>query len=128
MPGGQLAGVLGLKTIEDALHIASALDECRARGQPLVVIGGGFIGLEVAATARKRGVEVTVLEGLERLMSRVVAPIVSTAALRLHESHGVRFEFGARIVEITGDSGRVSAVRLADGREFPAGSSSQASV
>ncbi len=52
----------------------------RRQGAPFIVIGGGFIGLEVAATARKLGLQVTVLEGLSRLMSRVVAPIVSEAA------------------------------------------------
>jgi 3-phenylpropionate/trans-cinnamate dioxygenase ferredoxin reductase subunit len=89
VPGGGLPGVQGLRTLEDAQHIAAALDACVAAAAPLVVIGGGFIGLEVAAAARKRGVAVTVLEGLERLMSRVVAPIVSAAAAQLHRSHGV---------------------------------------
>ena len=60
-------------------QIAAALDRCAAQEAPVVVIGGGFIGLEVAATARKLGRQVTVLEGLGRLMSRVVAPIVSEA-------------------------------------------------
>ena len=63
-----------LRTIDDAQRIAASLDRCAARGAAMVVIGGGFIGLEVAATARKLGLEVTVLEGLSRLMSRVVAP------------------------------------------------------
>jgi 3-phenylpropionate/trans-cinnamate dioxygenase ferredoxin reductase subunit len=85
------------------------------------VIGGGFIGLEVAATASKRGLRATVLEGLDRLMSRVVAPIVSEAAARVHRAHGVQLEFGVSITELVGDGGRVRAVRLADGREFPAG-------
>ena len=62
----------------------------------MVVIGGGFIGLEVAAAARKLGAQVTVLEGLPRLMSRVTAPIVSEAFERVHRAHGVELVFGRR--------------------------------
>lgn len=125
VPGAGLSGVLGLRTLEDAQHIAAALDDCVATSAPLVVIGGGFIGLEVAAAARKRGVAVTVLEGLERLMSRVVAPIVSTAAAQLHRSHGVELVFNARVTELVGggegENRSVHAVRMADGREYRAG-------
>lgn len=121
LPGAELGGVLGLKTADDALALSAALDVCALEHKPLVVIGGGFIGLEVAATARKRGVEVTVLEGLGRLMSRVVAPIVSEAARALHESHGVRLMFEAKIVALEGQHGSVSGVRLADGQLVPAG-------
>lgn len=125
VPGAGLRGVLGLRTLEDAQQIALALDDCVAAGVPLVVIGGGFIGLEVAAAARKRGVAVTVLEGLERLMSRVVAPIVSGAAAQLHRSHGVELVFNARVAELVGAGAggnrRVGAVRMADGSEYPAG-------
>ncbi|MDE2250074.1 MAG: FAD-dependent oxidoreductase [Gammaproteobacteria bacterium] len=125
LPGADLPGVLGLRTLEDAQHIAAALDACVAASAPLVVIGGGFIGLEVAAAARKRGVGVTVLESLERLMSRVVAPIVSEAAAQLHRAHGVGLVFNARVAELVGDgagaSRKLRAVRMADGREYPAG-------
>jgi 3-phenylpropionate/trans-cinnamate dioxygenase ferredoxin reductase subunit len=125
VPGAGLGGVLGLRTLEDAQRIAAALDGCVASRAPLVVIGGGFIGLEVAAAARKRGIAVTVLEGLERLMSRVVAPIVSSAAAQLHRTHGVELVFGARVAELVGEGEgagrRVRAVRMADGREYPAG-------
>lgn len=130
VPGASLGNVLGLRSVDDARAIASALDACAAAGEALVVIGGGFIGLEVAAAARKRGVPATVLEGLPRLMSRVVAPIVSAAAERVHRAHGVEFVFEARVTGLVGDGdgagdgaagGRVRAVRTADGREFPAG-------
>jgi 3-phenylpropionate/trans-cinnamate dioxygenase ferredoxin reductase subunit len=86
-----------------------------------VVIGGGFIGLEVAASARKLGASVTVLEGLPRLMSRVTAPIVSEAFERLHRSHGVQLVFDAQVTQLVGRDGHVAAVRTADGREYPAG-------
>jgi 3-phenylpropionate/trans-cinnamate dioxygenase ferredoxin reductase subunit len=121
VPGSDLDGVFGLKTIDDAQALSAALDECMTHSLPVVVIGGGFIGLEVAASARKRGLEVTVLEGLNRLMSRVVAPIVSDATARVHRAHGTQLFFDVKIVEIAGREGRVHAVRLADGREFRAG-------
>lgn len=121
LPGVELAGVFGLRTIDDALSIGAALDHCLSATVPLVVIGGGFIGLEIAATARKRGIEVIVLEGLGRLMSRVVAPIVSEAAARLHLAHGVRLLFDVRITALEGRLGAVSAVRTADGQLHPAG-------
>ena len=121
LEGAQLRGVLGLRTLDDALRIGAALDHCLGSGLPLVVIGGGFIGLEIAATASKRGIAVTVLEGLSRLMSRVVAPIVSEAAARVHRAHGVRLVFDARITALAGHDGAVRAVQSADGQEYPAG-------
>jgi 3-phenylpropionate/trans-cinnamate dioxygenase ferredoxin reductase subunit len=121
VPGAQLQGVHGLRTIDDAEHIIAAFERCAAQAAPVVVIGGGFIGLEVAATARKLGLEVTVLEGLERLMSRVVAPIVSEAAAQLHRSHGVRLAFGVRVTGLHGVDGAVRAVHTADGQEHAAG-------
>jgi 3-phenylpropionate/trans-cinnamate dioxygenase ferredoxin reductase subunit len=121
LPGTNLRGVHALRTIEDAQAISAALDVCAARGLPLVVIGGGFIGLEVAATARKRGVEVTVLEALSALMSRVVAPPVSAAAARVHRAHGVRLVFDVTVTELTGTDGAVRAVRCANGSEYTAG-------
>jgi 3-phenylpropionate/trans-cinnamate dioxygenase ferredoxin reductase subunit len=121
LPGIELAGVHALRTIEDATTIGAAIDRCAARSVPLVVIGGGFIGLEVAATARKRGTDVVVLEGLPRLMSRVVAPIVSEAFARLHAAHGVRIVLDASVSGLVGEGGRVRAVRTADGVEWPAG-------
>ena len=121
LPGAQLRGVFGLRTIHDAQQIGDYLDRCATRNERVVVIGGGFIGLEVAATATKRGLKVTVLEGLGRLMSRVVAPIVSEAAARVHADHGVELIFNAQITAISDVDGQVSAVRTADGIEYPAG-------
>ena len=121
VPGTDLAGVYGLKTVDDAQHLAAALDDCVARQAPVVVIGGGFIGLEVAASARKRGLTVTVLEGLSRLMSRVVAPIVSEATARVHRAHGVELRYEVRITALTGAGGRVTGVQLDDGSVLDAG-------
>jgi 3-phenylpropionate/trans-cinnamate dioxygenase ferredoxin reductase subunit len=121
VPGAELAGVHGLRTIDDAIAIGGGIDRCVERGLPLVVIGGGFIGLEVAATARKRGAEVVVLEGLPRLMSRVVAPIVSEAFARVHAEHGVQVILDASVTALAGEGGSVQAVQAADGGHWRAG-------
>ncbi len=121
VPGASLSGVLALRGIADSLAIGAAIRRCAAEGRRVVVIGGGFIGLEVAAGARKLGAEVTVLEGLPRLMSRVTAPVVSEAFARLHTAHGVQLMFGAQVTEIVGHEGQVAAVRTAQGEEYPCG-------
>jgi 3-phenylpropionate/trans-cinnamate dioxygenase ferredoxin reductase subunit len=121
LAGASLQHVLSLRTIEDSVAIGAALRRCAGEGSHVVVIGGGFIGLEVAAGARKLGAQVTVLEGLPRLMSRVTAPVISEAFERLHRAHGVQMVFGAQVTELVGSEGRVCAVRTADGREYPAG-------
>lgn len=122
VPGSGLQGVLYLRGIADSAAISAAIRRCVAEDRCVVVIGGGFIGLEVAAGARKLGAAVTVLEGLPRLMSRVTAPIVSEAFERLHRSHGVRFVFDAQVTELRGtNEGHVTTVHTADGREFAAG-------
>jgi 3-phenylpropionate/trans-cinnamate dioxygenase ferredoxin reductase subunit len=121
LKGADLQQVLSLRTIEDAKSIGAALRRCVAERRPVVIIGGGFIGLEVAASARKLGAEVTVLEGLPRLMSRVTAPVVSEAFERLHRAHGVNLVFGAQVTDLIGSGGTVTAVRTASGDEFAAG-------
>jgi 3-phenylpropionate/trans-cinnamate dioxygenase ferredoxin reductase component len=121
LAGASLEHVLSLRSIEDSVAIGAALRRCAGEGSHVVVIGGGFIGLEVAAGARKLGAQVTVLEGLPRLMSRVTAPVISEAFERLHRAHGVQMVFGAQVTELVGSEGRVCAVRTADGREYPAG-------
>jgi len=120
LPGAALGQVLSLRSIADSAAISAAIRRCAAAGRPVVVIGGGFIGLEVAASARKLGAAVTVLEGLPRLMSRVTAPIVSEAFERVHRAHGVELVFGAQVTQLRG-SGDVESVCTADGREYAAG-------
>src|SRR5580693_7583336 len=121
LAGASLEHVLSLRSIEDSVAISAALRRCASEGSQVVVIGGGFIGLEVAAGARKLGAKVTVLEGLPRLMSRVTAPVISEAFARLHSAHGVQLVFGAKVIEIVAREGRIAAVRTADGHEYPAG-------
>ena len=121
LPGASLAHVLTLRSISDSAAVSAALRWSVAAHRPVVVVGGGFIGLEVAASARKLGAAVTVLEGLPRLMSRVTAPVVSEAFERLHRAHAVELVFGAQVVELVGESGQVCAVRTADGHLYEAG-------
>lgn len=122
LPGGDAPGVLALRGKDDASAIAERMAACLAAQQPVVVVGGGFIGLEVAATARKKGLTVTVLEAAPRLLGRVLAPMLSDWYAELHRSHGVQLVLDARIAAIeTAASGDVTGVRLADGTVVPAG-------
>jgi 3-phenylpropionate/trans-cinnamate dioxygenase ferredoxin reductase component len=122
LAGASLQHVLSLRSIEDSVAINASLRRCADERLPVVIIGGGFIGLEVAAGARKLGAAVTVLEGLPRLMSRVTAPVISEAFERLHRAHEVNLVLGAQVTELVGHQGRVTAVRTADGREYRTGS------
>jgi 3-phenylpropionate/trans-cinnamate dioxygenase ferredoxin reductase subunit len=117
-PGSELGGVYYLRTIADADRIRA---ECSAGGR-LVIIGGGYIGLEVAATARERGVEVTVLEMAPRVMSRVTCPEVSAFYEAEHARHGVRIRCNEGVRALHGDArtGRVRAVLTEGGSEYPA--------
>lgn len=121
LPGADARNVLTLRSRDDAAAIAEGLVRCQAEGLPLVVIGGGFIGLEVAATARKKGVAVTVLEAAPRLLGRVLSPQLSDWYAALHCSHGVALELGASIERLLLQDGQARAVQLADGRELPCG-------
>lgn len=106
--GCELAGVHRLRTIDDVLAIQAELESVRR----ITVIGGGFIGLEMAAVARKLGKEVVVLETEERLMARVVAPPVSDYFLDLHRQQGVDVRLKAKAEALVGKDGRVSGVKL----------------
>lgn len=98
LPGATLDGVFTLRRIDDADRIGAQL----APGRRLVVIGAGYIGLEVAAVARSRGLNVTVLEAAERVMSRVVSPAVSEFYEALHAAAGVELRLGCAIEAFTG--------------------------
>ena len=114
--GADLKGVFGLRSLADSKAIAAALETA----QSVVVIGGGFIGLEVAAAARKKGKAVTVLEAADRLMARVVAPLISQFYFDLHAGNGVEVVLGAMVSELAGRDGHIAAVKTRDGREFAA--------
>jgi 3-phenylpropionate/trans-cinnamate dioxygenase ferredoxin reductase subunit len=101
VPGAGLGNVFYLRTLDDARAIEARL----APGRKVVVIGGGFIGLETAASARLRGCAVTVIELADRLMARAVLPEVSATFLALHRARGVdiRLDTGVERLEGTGD-------------------------
>jgi 3-phenylpropionate/trans-cinnamate dioxygenase ferredoxin reductase component len=109
--GAGLDGVCYLRTREEAIEIRERM----ADAQNIVIIGGGFIGLELAAVASTLGKQVVVVEARERLMSRVVAPIISEFYRELHVSQGITFALGATTREI-----RSGEVLLSDGAIFPA--------
>lgn len=111
----ELQGVFTLRTAEDAERIRTAA----ASGKRAVIVGGGYIGLEVAAVLRQQGLEVTVLEAASRLLARVAHPVVSDYFAALHARHGVTILTGIAGVELLGES-TVNGVREASGRIHPA--------
>jgi len=115
-PGAELPGVHYLRTIADVDAIRAEL----GAATNIVIIGGGFIGLEVAAVARAARKQVTVLEMQERVMPRVVSPTVSEFYQRYHKRKGVKIVTGARVAELKAGEGRVGAVLCDDGSEHPA--------
>lgn len=121
LAGGDAPNVLPLRSKDDASAIVALLARCAEQALPLVVIGGGFIGLEVAATARKKGLAVTVLEAAPRLLGRVLSPGLSQWYAQLHRSHGVQLVLDARIVRLETAGGLATAVVMADGSRHACG-------
>jgi 3-phenylpropionate/trans-cinnamate dioxygenase ferredoxin reductase subunit len=115
IPGAELDGVMFLRTAADAETLKATVGP----GKKLAVVGGGYIGLEVAASGRALGAEVVVLEREPRLLARVACETLSTFFKAQHEQHGVSFELGATAAAFDGSDGKVSGVRLADGRVIP---------
>lgn len=116
VPGSDLQGINYLRSLDDALTLGREL----ASANHVVVVGGGFIGLEVAAVARAKGKVVTVLEAAPRLMVRAVAPVVSEFYLQAHTRRGTQVRLGAAVAAFSGKHGHVTAVELADGSAVPA--------
>jgi 3-phenylpropionate/trans-cinnamate dioxygenase ferredoxin reductase subunit len=110
------SGVHYLRTIDDS----DRLKELLATGSHLAVIGGGWIGLEVAAAARQAGLQVTVLETLELPLMRVLGHQMAQVFADLHRSAGVSLRLGVRIEEILSSGGHATGVRLADGSRIGA--------
>jgi 3-phenylpropionate/trans-cinnamate dioxygenase ferredoxin reductase subunit len=108
-------GIYYLRTIADSLALGAALKSARR----LVVIGGGYLGLEVAASARKLGLDVTVVEMMPHLLDRVMAAEVADHVAAIHRDRGVRFHFGVGAVGVRGTD-TLESVALADGTSLPA--------
>jgi 3-phenylpropionate/trans-cinnamate dioxygenase ferredoxin reductase subunit len=115
VPGANLEGVFSLRKIDDVRRLRGPLDAAKR----VVIVGGGYIGLEVAAVARGEGREVAVLEAEERVMKRVTSPVISHFMQDFHRNRGVDIRVGARLAAIEGE-GKVAQVRLADGATLPA--------
>lgn len=115
LPGAELAGVHYLRNIQDVNGIRREL----APGRRMVVIGAGYIGLEVAAVARTLGLDVTVVEMESRVMSRVVSSPVSHFYEKEHRSHGVKLKLSTGVSGLSGTS-RVTAVTLCNADPVPA--------
>lgn len=115
IPGADLPGVLGLRTLDDAAALSARLTE----GARIVIIGGGFIGLEVAASARQQGCAVTVIEGAPRLLGRAVPERIGAQVLALHRAQGVDVRLGHGPTQIEAADGALS-VQLDNGKRLPA--------
>ena len=114
--GGDLGGVLTMRDIRDADRLAPEL----VPGKRVLVVGGGYIGLEAAAVCAKRGLEVTLIEMAPRILQRVAAPETSDYFRRLHEGRGVRIREGVGLERLRGnDAGHVRAALLSTGEEMP---------
>ncbi len=115
IPGRELGGVLELRSAADADRLKAALQP----GARLVVVGGGFIGLEVAASALALGATATVIEREARVLARVASPPLSAFVQEYHRARGVDVRLGAGVAGLEGSAGKVTGVRLADGELLP---------
>ncbi len=113
MPGAAFGNVLSLRNLNDAAGLRAALTP----GKKLVIIGGGYVGLECAATARSLGVEVVLVERAPRLLERVASAAISTFLQSYHQSRGVVIVTAADLLAIDG-AARAEGIRLKDGRSF----------
>jgi 3-phenylpropionate/trans-cinnamate dioxygenase ferredoxin reductase component len=115
LPGVELDGVLELRTAADADRLKAVLHP----GAALAVIGGGYIGLEAAASARALGADVIVVERESRVLARVACPILSEFFQTFHRAQGVEIEVDAQVAALEGSGGRITGVRLGEGRLIP---------
>jgi 3-phenylpropionate/trans-cinnamate dioxygenase ferredoxin reductase subunit len=120
LPGGDLDGVHYLRTTADSEALATALAPIPGEETRVVIAGGGWIGLEVAAAARDKGCAVTVLEPEPTPLHRQVGPELGQRFADLHRAHGVGFRFGDSARELRGQEGRVTTVVTSEGAELPA--------
>jgi 3-phenylpropionate/trans-cinnamate dioxygenase ferredoxin reductase subunit len=115
VPGHDLAGIVALRTLGDADRLRPLLHQ----GMRIAIIGAGYIGLEVAASARILGADVTVIERESRVLARVASIVLSDFFQRRHAAAGVRIILDAAVEAFEGAGGQVAVVRLADGSRIP---------
>ncbi|RWL23062.1 MULTISPECIES: FAD/NAD(P)-binding oxidoreductase [Mesorhizobium] len=116
LPGSELSGVASLRSLADARLIRAF----SAQSEDVVIVGGGFIGLEIAATLKAAGREVTVVEAVDRLLGRAVAPVIARHVQQRLEATGVRILTGTMIARLEGENGYVSAAITTSGERLPA--------
>lgn len=116
LPGSELSGVVSLRSLSDARLIR----ELSAQSEEVVILGGGFIGLEIAATLTAAGRKATVVEAVDRLLGRAVAPVIAGHVRQRLEATGVRILTGTTIERLEGENGRVSAAITSSGERLPA--------
>jgi 3-phenylpropionate/trans-cinnamate dioxygenase ferredoxin reductase subunit len=116
LPGADSGGVLYLRKVGDSDRIRDTF----ASASRVLIIGAGWIGLEVAAAARLAGVEVTILETAELPLLHVLGPDVAPVFADLHREHGVDLRLGVQVAEITASGGKATGARLADGTRIGA--------
>lgn len=114
--GGALDGVFTVRDKADADRLATEMKP----GHRLLIVGGGYIGLEAAAVARKLGLEVTLIEMADRILARVAARETADAIRKIHEGEGVAILEGTGLTRLIGDEGRVKAAELSNGRVIDA--------
>ena len=116
LPGIDRPGVFSLRKIDDVRRLRPALDDARR----IVIIGGGYIGLEVAAVMRQEGRDAIVVEAEGRVMKRVAGEAISGFFDGLHRSRGVDIRLGCRLASIDGDDSRATGITLASGERIAA--------
>ena len=114
--GANLKGVHELRDLRDV----DGLKPVVTKGQNMVIVGAGYIGLEAAAVARQLGANVTVLEMAPRVLARVTSPVMSAFYTELHEKNGVKIKTEARLTRLSGEDGMVTSAHLADGSALSA--------
>lgn len=115
--GGDLAGV---HSVRDKADVDAMMAQLDAGARTVVVIGGGYVGLEAAAVLTKLGCAVTLIEAQDRVLARVAGPELSAFYEAEHRAHGVEVRTGCGVDCIVGDGGKATGVRLSDGMVLPA--------
>ncbi|NIR36399.1 MAG: FAD-dependent oxidoreductase, partial [Actinobacteria bacterium] len=116
VPGADLPDVRYLRDLPDSDHLRDVLDE----GHRVAIVGGGWIGMEVAAAARQHGADVTLIEVADLPLQRVLGDDVARVFADLHRERGVDLRLGTGVRQIVGDDDRVVAVVTEDGTEVMA--------